>query len=261
MKRFVHIVASVVLVLIHSHPVSAALNYREGIQEWSEAILVEAAQQIIIKLGSGPPKASQPGQKSDKAAGAGAPPGMVLIPAGPFIFGEEGQQEKISLPAYLIDLYEVTNAEYAKVRPIEYPPERANHPVVEVTWDEAKQYCEALGKRLPSEQEWEKAARGTDGRHYPWGNTYDPKKLNAENHSNGTTPVGQFPDGRSPYGLYDMAGNVWEWTSAEEGTYKALRGGGWNNLPNLVVSTAKVWNDPGYRDGAFGFRCAKDAPK
>src|SRR3989454_7385393 len=188
MRRLAHILVTAALLLLQIHPVDA-----------------------------GP---------SGTINGVESPAGTGMIPAGPFLYGEKGKEQELSLPAFMMDLYEVTNAEYAKVRPREYPPEKANHPVVGITWDEAKQYCETVGKRLPSEQEWEKAARGTDGRRFPRGDTYDPKKLNAEGRNNGTTPVGQFPDGRSPYGLYDMAGKAWGGASAAGGDPKTLRGGG-----------------------------------
>jgi len=223
MRRFAHILVTAALLLFHFHPVYAASR--------------------------------------SQTTSVGASAGMVMIPAGPFLYGEKGKEQEISLPAFLTDLYEVTNAEYAKGRPHEYPPEKANHPVVAVLWDDAKRYCESVGKRLPSEQEWEKAARGIDGRRYPWGDTYDPKKVNAEERSNGTTPVGQFPDGRSPYGLFDMAGNVWEWTDSAGSNYKPLWGGAWNNGVQFVGTTVRIWNDPSYKDEAFGFRCAKDSPK
>jgi formylglycine-generating enzyme required for sulfatase activity len=223
MRRLAHILVTAALLLLQFHPVDA-----------------------------GP---------SGTINGAGSTAGMGMIPAGPFLYGEKGKEQELSLPAFMMDLYEVTNAEYAKVRPHEYPPEKANHPVVGITWDEAKQYCETVGKRLPSEPEWEKAARGTDGRRFPWGDTYDPKKLNAEGRNNGTTPVDQFPDGRSPYGLFDMAGNAWEWTTAAGSTYRPLRGGAWNTGMQLVGNTVRIWNDPSYRDEAFGFRCVKDGQR
>lgn len=178
-----------------------------------------------------------PGGAAPRPGAAPPPPpgepvaGMALIPAGQFINGPEGKEQRISLPAFSMDVYEVTNAEYAKVRPHDYPADKANHPVVNVSWYDAKRYCEAVGKRLPTEQEWEKAARGTDGRHYPWGDTWDPKRANSDNRFGGTTPVGQFPLGKGPYGLFDMAGNVWEWTASEQGGNKVLRGGSWNSEP------------------------------
>lgn len=187
-------------------------------------------------------------------------PGMVLVPAGEFVFGPDGKEQRISLPAFAIDLYEVTNAQYAKVQRHSYPADNANHPVVKVSWHEAKRYCEAVGKRLPTEQEWEKAARGTDGRYYPWGSNWDSSKANAENRLGGTAPVGQFPEGRSPYGAFDMAGNVWEWTASEQGTSKVMRGGAWKNPGPVLRAVVRYMNSPTDRDSDIGFRCAKGAP-
>jgi hypothetical protein len=92
-------------------------------------------------------------------------------------------------------------------------PTRVNHPVTVISWKQAVAYCRWAGKRLPTEAEWEKAARGTDGRQYPWGNRYEADRVNA-GYTDGTTAVGSYPLGGSPYGVMDMAGNVWEWTSS-----------------------------------------------
>ena len=190
---------------------------------------------------------------------------MVLIPAGKFIMGsnkrmpDEGPQHTVYLDSYYIDVYEVTNAQYKKFidatkrrspshfRNRTYPAGKADHPVTEVTWYDAEAYCGWAGKRLPTDQEWEKAARGTDGRMFPWGDEFDTDKANTPQrweklHQEGDTmPVGSFPNGVSPYGVYDMSGNVWEWTSswykAYPGNkhpsenygeqYKTLKGGSW----------------------------------
>ena len=130
-----------------------------------------------------------------------------------------------------------------------------------VTWKEAQLFCEILGKRLPTEQEWEKSARGTDGRRYPWGNVFEPERANAQNRMKETTPVGQFPDGRSPYGLQDMAGNVMEWTSSEEQKAKVFRGGSWGSPPEEVQVTFRNSIGPAHDLFDLGFRCAKDGPR
>lgn len=227
---------------------------------------------------------------------------MVLIPAGNFIMGsdtrmpDEGPQHTVYLKAYYMDVYEVTNAQYKKFidatnrrspahfRNRTYPAGKADHPVTEVTWYDADAYCTWAGKHLPTDQEWEKAARGTDGRAFPWGDGFDPNKANTPQrwellHQEGDTmPVGSFPDGVSPYGIYDMSGNVWEWTAswytAYPGnthpsenygeTYKQLKGGSWWDCSFYKCGiSAPVFNRSffirGTHNKSFGFRCAKDA--
>ena len=227
---------------------------------------------------------------------------MVLIPAGEFIMGsdarmpDEGPAHKVYLDSYWIDLYEVTNAQYKKFidatrrrspshfRNRTYPPGKADHPVTEVTWYDADAYCTWAGKRLPTDQEWEKAARGTDGRMFPWGDEFDINKANtpqrwaALKREGDTMPVGSFPDGVSPYGVYDMSGNVWEWTSswykAYPGNkhpsenygeiYKTLKGGSWWDCSFYQCGiSAPVFNRSFFirttHNKSFGFRCAKDA--
>ena len=153
----------------------------------------------------------------------------VDIPAGEFLFGE-GKQ-KISIPQpYQISKYPVTNRQYkdfidAKFPyqvPVHwdewrsYPPEKADHPVVNVSWEDANAFCAWAGCQLPTEQEWEKAARGTDGRTYSWGEQEtQPNMANFDKNIGDTTPVGSYPAGASPYGVLDMTGNVWEWTASK----------------------------------------------
>jgi formylglycine-generating enzyme required for sulfatase activity len=225
---------------------------------------------------------------------------MVKIPAGSFTIGydhrhpDEKPSHTMSLPTFFIDLYEVTNGQYKEFvdtthrTPPEnwtegiYPQGKKNHPVVFVTWYDAHDYCAWAGKRLPTEEEWEKAARGTDGRLYPWGNDFDPKKANTpQSHSTGTMPVGSFPQGRSPYGLYDMGGNAWEWTESWAkaypgspipnghyftGEYKVLKGGSWVDCSFYRCGISSLTFNRGYfkpqtENQGFGFRCAKDEKK
>jgi formylglycine-generating enzyme required for sulfatase activity len=221
---------------------------------------------------------------------------MIEIPAGPFTMGsddgdpEDAPAHEVDLPAFEIDKFEVTNADFdafTKQTDYETYAEKqgnrgwrsefnagtANHPVVNVTWDDAQAYCEWLGKRLPSEAEWEKAARGTDGLIFPWGNDWDPNKANVKERGlRGTAAVGSFGEGASPYGVEDMVGNVWEWTadwyqpypgnSAQDPyygeKYRVNRGGGWFEEEAQSTTFSRNAADPikTYSDD-LGFRCAR----
>jgi TonB family protein len=229
---------------------------------------------------------------------------MVLIPAGEFTMGSEDGHiaekpvHKVYLDAYYIGKYEVTNAQYKEFCDAtnrfypEYPhfggktdpdyfKNNPNYPVVNISREEAKAYCDWAGLRLPTEAEWEKAARGTDRRKYPWGNTWDPRKC-CNGSSKGptiiytyTTPVGNFPQGASPYGVMDMAGNVWEWcqdwygkdyyqispshnpTGPSSGPYRVLRGGSWYDIKGVCRSTARNDFTPPDRFNSIGFRCVR----
>ena len=220
---------------------------------------------------------------------------MVLIPGGEFIMGsnerwdDEAPEYIESVEKFYIDAYEVTNAEYEKFtydtkREVPYhwsngkvPKNKKNHPVIYVNWYDAEEYCKWEGKRLPTEQEWEKAARGESGNIYPWGNTWTIDKSNHPyKGSTGTEPVGSYPNGTSPYGLYDMSGNVWEWVDSfylphpgnninrgEYGTDKrVLKGGSWFDCLSYGCGlSAPTFNrsffTPEVRNNSFGFRCAK----
>jgi formylglycine-generating enzyme required for sulfatase activity len=220
---------------------------------------------------------------------------MVLVPEGKFLYGEDKQE--ISLPEFWIDRTPVTNREFALfVQATGYKTtaeqtglgcantgnkwedvpgadwrhpggpgtgieDKWEHPVVQVTWADAVSYVQWVGKRLPTEQEWEKAARGTDGRAYPWGNQEPTRTLcNFDRNENGTTPVSKYsPQGDSPYGCADMAGNVWEWTASEgENGTRILRGGGWSHPAWTVLSSIPSPHDPDDRYDTDGFRCAWD---
>lgn len=216
--------------------------------------------------------------------------GMVYVPGGDFVFGssegkeDESPQQTIHVDGFNIDIRPVACAEYARFveatghkpprdwKDGQIPSGKENHPVVWVSWDDAAAYAKWAGKRLPKEIEWEKAARGTDGRKYPWGDTFDGGKCNSrEANLKMTSPVGQFPEGASPYGVLDMAGNVWEWTTdwyeAYRGsvykldrfgtTYRVLRGGSWFDGADAVCTTTRNSAKPGFTFSTIGFRCAK----
>ena len=219
---------------------------------------------------------------------------MVLVPAGPFVMGsstgeaDERPERRVYMDAFLMDTYQVTMGQYASFLAAtshDAPPEwtimsRPMHqkrPVVNVDWADADAYCTWAGKRLPTEAEWEKAARGTDGRLYPWGNE-SPTRVHAnlrkETWSNHyvLSTVGSYEDGRSPY---DMAGNVWEWvrdwynadyyqngllrnpTGPPTGTYKVVRGGSWGSGADALRSAERETHLPSFKGYGTGFRCAK----
>ncbi len=292
------------------------------------------------------------------ASAAETPEGMVLIPAGNFIMGSDGEDRDgkaqefgtmkpwyedehprrlVNLPAFYIDRYEVTNRDYrefliarnfwvprslagngyligrqfleiadldrlrhlaaevyrldldartmekeALIEAIEAHKRKLDDlPVTGVPRDHAAEYCRWRGKRLPTEAEWEKAARGERGLEFPWGNEWDERRLNAGSHDwpFQVAPVGSYPDGVSPYGVHDMAGNVMEWVAddyrpypgsdyrdeAFEEGYGVARGGGWGGVGHYVIShfyrTAYRFNlHPGAAFVDLGFRCAKDGP-
>ena len=243
------------------------------------------------------------------------PGDRVLIPKGKFLYGDDKIEEVIDND-YEIDVFPVTNKQYKefidekKDYPVPYGEENlgkpytwnkekrtypeglGDHPVVLVSYEDAIAFCEwrskkeGAGFRLPTEEEWEKAARGEDGRNYPWGNEFDFKKLNCadfhvqkvlkdsgewekefkenileKNRGKAlTTDVGRFADGASPYGCQDMAGNVWEWTSSlyEKDKSRVVRGGAWHNNGSGYCRCANRGRGvPGCRDDGIGFRCAR----
>jgi len=218
---------------------------------------------------------------------------MVYIPAGTFTMGDthgdglpnEKPSHQVSVQAFWIDRAEVTFAQIARIvraagaRPkLERLRElrgRDQHPAIHVTWHDASAYCRMVGKRLPTEAEWEYAARGTDGRRYPWGETWDPDRARVEGsgRGQGAAPVGSHPSGASPFGVLDMAGNVWEWTSSLEKPYpyvttdgredpsapgpRVIRGGAWKMKPRALRTTSRHSADPATRAPIIGFRCAQ----
>jgi iron(II)-dependent oxidoreductase len=199
-------------------------------------------------------------------------------------YRDETPAHTVTLQAYKIDVTEVTMGQYRLYMeqtgvpaPKFMDSDRFNQddqPVVGVTWQEAADYCATMNKRLPTEAEWEKAARGNDRRYYPWGNEPDDKKANVRGKQDGyrySSPVGQKQFGPSPYGIRDMAGNAWEWTAdwyqpypgnihpndfyGEQ--YRVIKGGSWFSNMDLARIAVRGKSLPDSRHNYLGFRCAK----
>ena len=230
----------------------------------------------------------------------GAP--MVLVPAGEFWMGlsegegldDEQPRHKVFLDAYYIDRFEVAIEQYAKFlaltgweKPLNWDkvklPEHATRPVIGVTWSDADAYCRINGRRLPTEAEWERAARGENERKFPWGDTR-PKPSEAlfgqmtQFTYDLLKPVGSYPKGIGPYGVFDQAGNVAEWVEdwydgeyyregpeknppgPKSGQYKMIRGGSWSDMPVYLMSASRNSKlPPNTRNAFIGFRCAQSA--
>ena len=272
----------------------------------------------VLCVGAGEPRAKPNGVQPESAIGKDGAP-MLLIPEGEFTMGtddvgagwhqgnaNEHPEHTVTGKSYYIDQFEVTIARYAKFleatkhsAPPSWDDEAVtsagDRPVVGVDWEDANAYCKWAGERLPTEAEWEKAARGTDKRRFPWGDmqpfvdianynrglwvsypiTLAPVTSGAEGMS---IRHGLKDGGKSPYGLYHMAGNAAEWvadwydreyyakapkenpTGPAEGEKKVLRGGSWGDPPRNIRVTVRFSADPEFRDTSVGFRCAMDVP-
>jgi eukaryotic-like serine/threonine-protein kinase len=221
---------------------------------------------------------------------------VVPVPAGEFQMGNDDREEDekpahtVFLDAFYLDKYEVSNAQYAlcvAAGACSQPGcqdqdhlNAPNQPVVCVNWKQASAYCRWAGARLPTEAEWEKAARGTDGRTYPWGNQPpDCGRANFGSCVGRPAEVGQYPGGASPYGALDMAGNVWEWvadwfaagydvrsparnpTGPQAGLSRVLRGGSWPYLGDYVRASYRYYGNPDGSNYNLGFRYAVSAGK
>jgi len=236
------------------------------------------------------------GEDAEQAEAPMVADDMVAIPAGSFVMGsddgdpEDAPAHEVEVDAFEIDRFEVTNVDfytfaeatdfvtYAEEQDIgswrsEWGAGEDSHPVVMVTWDDATAYCEWLGKRLPTEAEWEKAARGEDARRFTWGDDWDPNLANVKERGlRGTAAVGSFPDGASPYGVEDMIGSVWEWTTdwyqpypgntTDDAYYgeqfKVTRGGGWfDEEPQATTFNRNAGDPTKTASDELGFRCVR----
>lgn len=226
---------------------------------------------------------------------------MVQISEGPFVMGsrdndsdpDEKPEHQVYLKAYFFDKNEVTQYAYdrfakmtkrakRKIEVFEDDPAKLlkpEHPMIAVTWEDAEAYCKWAGKRLPTEAEWEKAARGEGKRRYPWGDEFVVGYANIDGNEDAfryLAPPGSFESGRSPYGIYDMTGNVGEWVSdfydenyyrkspyrdpkgPEQGDQHVIRGGSWRETKRNVRASKRFQAKPWRHDVTVGFRCAKD---
>ena len=253
---------------------------------------------VLTPYEEGPSETEESAPSESAANEEPVPEEMVTIPAGPFVRGtmsggfDEQPQRTIYLDTFSIDRYEVTNHQYqqfvaATGHRKAAPPSRyaksmgkmrsPNQPVVYVSWDDAVAYCRWKGKRLPTEAEWEKAMRGTDGRLWPWGNQEKPNGANWARVQDGhdvSARVGTFQTDKSPYGVMDGAGNVIEWVadwyqeayykdspdkdppSPEFGIFRVMRGGGYTTTGGDLRITSRSRMVPDFRDETIGFRCA-----
>jgi serine/threonine-protein kinase len=266
---------------------------------------------VIIPDGQKPPQSNTPTPApTQPALLPEPPPGMVYVLGGTLRVGRDGDNgeenerpaHEVTVNPFFIDLTEVTSDQYKKfIDATGYPPppvwqgnrfpEGANTlPVTDVTWEDANAYAKWAGdgRRLPTEEEWEFAARGTDGRIYPWGAKWIANVSNTMSDKNDQRQlvlVGQFPKGVSPFGLHDMSGNAWEWTASDFKEYpggkvyappagyknlKVIRGGAYDSPPEFATATLRrPWpaargdwpSDQTPTYNKTGFRLAKDAPK
>lgn len=299
---FIGTAATIISVLIALNIIEVADDVAEPVKR---PTTVEREEPVATGAGSG---------SGDEHTQQGDGGHIVRVPAGEFTMGPNDGEEnekpvrQVYLDEYWIDSYEVTVADYRKCVDAsgctapsmtseycsgDFEPlnnwgksGRENHPVNCVDWGQADAYCVWAGKRLPTEAEWEKAARGTDGRIYPWGNEEpscsfavmgDGKTWDALGCGKmGTWDVASKPRGKSPYGAYDMAGNVWEWTAdwydsyqagatrnptgPSSGSYRVYRGGGFLNDGVSVRGASRGRSPPSDADGSIGLRCATSVP-
>jgi formylglycine-generating enzyme required for sulfatase activity len=191
--------------------------------------------------------------------------GMALIPAGKYVYGEPGYQETRALNAFYMDVQEVAQKDYEQLmgkNPSRFKGD--NLPVERVTWQEAKEYCERIGKRLPTGKEWEKAARAGTSSLYYWGTALEKNNANCNDCGSQwdglqTAPVRSFPP--NAWKLYDMSGNVWEWVDESHNKiFKVLRGGSWMDDASFISTAASYFILPENKSHDIGFRCAKVAP-
>ncbi len=297
-RQMVPIVFAIILSsgLVMPHDISASDKARPVKPEAPSMSAAAAIVQAHSRSEASNGQATKPPFLPAEIMGQDGAP-MVLVPAGVFAMGSDNGDDdefpihRVQIDAFYIDTFEVTNERFAKyVDAIQSEPPwgfeahltpitHADRPVRWVSWLEAVGYCFWAGKRLPTEAEWEKAARGTDGRIYPWGNN-PPNPVHAVYGLKAVSDIGDREAGKSPYGVYDMAGNLYEWVldwyapdyyanfayevavnprGPSSGRAKVQRGGSYTNTSYRLRSTFRTKGDPLEQDPRVGFRCAMDA--
>lgn len=272
-------------------------------QTVSQEVVSPRVEEIKAPVQKAAPRAASAGDEMTIQLAEGVEMAFVRVPAGEFWMGSYGNdpnayssekpRHKVHLDAYWIGKYPVTNAQYEMFvksngykKPSHWkkgiiPANKEDHPVINMNWKDAQAFCLWASKisgraiHLPSEAQWEKAARGTDERKYPWGGEKpNPRLLNFNLNVGDTTAVGSYPAGVSPYGALDMAGNVWEWTTdwygedyyrksplenptgPVKGEYRVLRGGSWSSIERHVRSPFRNGYDSDDSCFSYGFRGA-----
>ena len=253
-------------------------------------VLAGVAFLIWSLSGKSQPATSKSSSQTRGGNNPASPAGMAYVPGGTFMMGSDDGDElerpahEVTVQPFYIDVYEVTNEDYEKFvtatshrapstwQSGSFPSGAARKPVTGVTWDDANDYGKWAGKRLPTEEEWEFAARGTDGRVYPWGNYWQQGSANANGATQGLADVGSYKSA-SPFGAIDMVGNAWEWTAGAllpypggrlsahqpSGALKVIRGGSYESTKEFATTTYRTgWPAQGAKTYAeTGFRCAK----
>jgi formylglycine-generating enzyme required for sulfatase activity len=288
-------------------PVEAFDNDCGRLSSWKGTLLAWAVLSCLLALPMWQQRSlagtAAPGAPGISSGGAADEAELVLIPAGKFTMGHKSSYDTLpedqnrTLPAFYIDKYEVTNKRYKRFidatgykvpwsqdpavaayiwdwQKRVYPEGKGDDPVVLVSWEDARAFCAWAGKRIPTEAEWEKAARGVKGKSYPWGNDWANGKANTlESGVKQTAPVGSFKEDVSEYGVHDLAGNVSEWVEEwfapypgnpmtnyeERNKYRVLRGGSWDYAHSIANGYHRQYALPQSQMTAIGFRCVKAA--
>lgn len=288
--RTIDIKRGVIVKTVYRNP--PKLSENELLGEWGQGLIAEVLEIKDEAFEGAADESINPDEQRIPDSVLNKYPGMIYVPEGQTIIGsldgDEFEQplHPVEVSAFYINKYETTNQEYfafieAKGHrpPLHWidgqiPIGKESHPVCWVSFEDAEAYCKWKGGRLPTEMEWERAAKGAELRSFPWGNRFEPNLANTwEANREDSSPVGSYPFGSSPFGVHDLAGNVFEWTSSffkpypgsklrVEGakvTHRVLRGGSWNFESYYARCSHRMARPGGERSRSFGFRIVRDA--